>query len=45
MLDPGSYVVAIIASRSSYDSLLVTVSHDEYANLLAQCTLIYGPGH
>ena len=45
ILDSGSYVVTVISSGSSYDSMPVTVPPGGYASVLAQCTLIYGPGY
>jgi len=45
ILDSGSYVVTVISSGSSYDSMPVTVPPDGYASVLAPCTLIYGPGY
>ncbi len=45
ILDAGSYVVAITSPGTGYDTLPVTVSPDSYGSVLAQCTIIYGPGH
>lgn len=45
ILDTGSYVIGIISSGASYDSMPVTVAAGSYVSVLAQCTLVYGPGY
>jgi len=45
ILDTGSYVVSIVSSGTSYDSVPVTVPPGSYASVLAVCTHAYGPGH
>lgn len=45
IFDAGSYVVSIVSTGTSYDSVPVTVPPGSYASVLAQCTLVYGSGH
>jgi transcriptional regulator with XRE-family HTH domain len=45
ILGTGSYVIAIISPGASYDSMPVTVAAGSYVSVLAQCTLVYGPGY
>jgi hypothetical protein len=42
VLDAGSYVVDILAPGTSYDSLLVTVPGQGWAEIYGQCTGVYG---
>jgi hypothetical protein len=45
ILNAGSYIIDIISAGTGYDSLSVAVPAGSYASVLAQCTLVRGPGY